>query len=421
MNARNILYAQSGGPTAVINTTAAGLISAAQSNIAHFGRIFAAKNGILGVLAEQLLDITALTTSELRRLSHTPGAAFGACRYKLPHPTTDSKPYERILAVLRAHDIGYFFYNGGGDSHDTIHKISQYCQQHGHPICCIGLPKTIDNDLAITDHSPGYGSAAKYIAISTQEIACDLASMAVSSTKVFVYEVMGRHAGWLAAASALARRDTQAAPHLILMPEVAFRPDDFLKQVEAQVKTHGHCMIVASEGLRDTNGKLVSELGGSDDFGHHQLGGLAAKLAKNIKAALGYKYHWCAADYCQRAACHAASQTDYDEAFALGQAAITEALAGTRDKMLTLERTSSQPYTSKIGLASLADVANIEACLPQHFISDCGYDVTPAAIAHMQPLIQGECRPSYQHGLPEVYHCQASTVRQRCCEYSTSE
>ncbi len=410
MTPKNILYAQSGGPTPVINATACGVIQAAKS--AGFLGVYAALNGIYGVLHENLVDVLKESETNIEYLKHTPGAAFGSCRYKLPSLEEDTAPYERILQVMKAHDIGYFFYNGGGDSHDTIHKISTYCQHNNYPLTCIGLPKTIDNDLAITDNSPGFGSVAKYIATTTQEISLDLASMALTSTKVFILEVMGRHAGWIAASSALGKNTPTHAPHILLLPEVAF-----LAAVKESVDSVGYCFICASEGIRHDDGRLVSETGDTDAFGHHQLGGLAPKLAHLIKEKLDYKYHWAVSDYCQRAASHAASLTDVTQAYALGETAVKQALSGLNDVMLTIQRTSSNPYAWTIGTASLGDVANREICIPNDMIKPNGFEVTDACLDYLRPFIQGEVSLPYKNGLPVYARLNCKPISKKLSPY----
>ncbi|HLB56978.1 MAG TPA: 6-phosphofructokinase [Coxiellaceae bacterium] len=400
MVGKNILYAQSGGPTAVINASACGVIETARKLMPN-AKIFAAKNGIIGVLNEELIDTSFESAEDIAALKHTPASAFGSCRYKLKKMEQDDKEYRRLIEVFKAHDIGYFFYNGGGDSQDTAHKVAELSIKMNYPMICIGIPKTIDNDLPITDSCPGFGSVAKYVAISTAEAGLDVKSMAASSTKVFILEVMGRHAGWIAAASGLIKNQASDPPHIILFPEIPFEEEKFLVEVEVAVDQFGYCVIVASEGIRKANGEFIQESGITDSFGHAQLGGVAPTLAECIKKNLGYKYHWAVADYLQRAAAHIASKTDVDQAYDLGKAAIEHALKGENNIMLTVVRESSKPYHWKIGTAKLADVANVEAKMPLDFISKNGFGITEKCREHMLPLIQGESYPPYKNGLPE--------------------
>ena len=400
MSKANILYAQSGGATAVINATAGGLIETARSYPDKIDKIYAAHNGILGVLNEELIDTNCESDESIAALQHTPASAFGTCRYKLKGIKEDKAQYQRLLEVFKAHNIQYFFYNGGGDSQDTSLKISQLSQSSDYPLTCIGIPKTIDNDLPLTDCCPGFGSVAKYIAVSVKEAALDVACMASTSTKVFILEVMGRHAGWIAAASGLARCSNRDAPHLILFPEVPWDEAKVLDKVDWQVKTRGYCVIVASEGLKDQSGKFLSESGAYDAFGHVQLGGVAPLIAKIIKDKLGYKYHWAVSDYLQRSARHIASHTDVEQAYTLGQRAIELALDGQNAVMLTIVRLSDRPYKWKIGTVDLSKVANREHTLPKAYISKNGLNITAACENYMRPLIEGEDYPPYEKGLP---------------------
>ncbi|WP_027467997.1 6-phosphofructokinase [Deefgea rivuli] len=393
----NALYAQSGGVTPVINASAAGVISAARQHPSHIGRIFAAKNGILGVLHEELIDTACLTTADLAQLKATPGGAFGSCRHKIK---TEAE-LARLLAVLKAWDIGYFFYNGGGDSADTCLKVAELAQAAGYPLLAIHVPKTIDNDLPHTDNSPGFGSVAKYVATSVREAGLDVASMAASSTKVFILEVMGRHTGWIAAASGLAARTEGEPPHLILLPEVAVNEERLLAAVENTVARYGYCVIVAAEGAKDTQGNFLAEAGGTDAFGHVQLGGTAPYLAALIKARCGFKCHWSVADYLQRAARHIASATDLAQAIAVGEAAVKLAVAGQGGMMTTIERLSDAPYTWDIGAVPLGVVANCEKPLPPEFITADGFGITAEARRYFAPLIAGEAPPPYVDGLPD--------------------
>ncbi len=399
MSKKNAFYAQSGGVTSVINATAAGVIETARKS-KKIGKVFAGKNGILGALDEELIDTSKDSLQNIKALLHTPGGAFGSCRYKLKSYKDNMKEYDRILEVFQAHNIGYFFYNGGGDSHDTAHKISELCLERGLSIQCIGIPKTIDNDLPLTDNSPGFGSVAKYVAISTAEAGLDVKSMCSTSTKVFILEVMGRHAGWIAAASGLAQNNAGDSPHIILFPEVIFNKTKFLTKVRNCVKKHGFCTIVASEGLKAKSGKFLSDQGNTDAFGHAQLGGVASILANMIKEKYGYKYHFALADYLQRSARHIASKTDLDQAFALGVKAVKLAEAGKNAIMPIITRTKQSPYRWKISHAPLSKIANVEKKMPKSFISADGMHITKKCRDYLSPLIQGEAWPPFKNGVP---------------------
>lgn len=376
MSKKNIFYAQSGGATAVINSSACGVIEAAREVNDQIGTVYAGRNGIIGALREELIDTAHETPEAIAALRHTPASAFGSCRYKLKKIEDDDSQYRRLIEVFAAHDIGYFFYNGGGDSQDTAYKVSQLSEKMGYPLTCIGIPKTIDNDLAFTDNSPGFGSVAKYVAISIHEAALDVACMAATSTKVFILEVMGRHAGWIAAAAGLAAKEEGDAPHVILFPEIAFEPEAFLKKVDDAVKKFGHCVIAVSEGLRHPDGRFVCESGLTDAFGHEQLGGVAPVIARYVKSKLGYKNHWAVSDYLQRAARHIASGTDVDQAYALGRAAVEYALNGANNVMLTIERLDGPKYDWRINTAPLSEVANVEAKMPRDHITEDGFGIT---------------------------------------------
>lgn len=413
MSKKNALYAQSGGVTAVINASACGVIETAKQHPQSIGKVYAGNNGILGVLREELIDVSRETTKSIAGLRHTPSAAFGSCRYKLKNIDEHQAEYERLIAVFKAHNIGYFFYNGGGDSQDTTHKIAEFSARANYPVQCIGIPKTIDNDLPLTDNCPGFGSVAKYVAISTREAAFDVASMCASSTKIFVLEVMGRHAGWIAAASSLAAQHDGDAPHIILFPEIAFNREKFLRRVNRCVKKHGYCVIVASEGTQTADGKFLADGGSKDAFGHIQLGGVAPVIANMVKDALGYKYHWAVADYLQRSARHIASKTDVDQAYALGKAAVDFAVAGDNAIMPIIIRGKGKRYSWKIGQAPLADMANTEKMLPRHYISGNGFEVTPAGKAYLAPLILGEDYPPYKNGLPDYVKLKKQQVTKK--------
>ncbi|MET0331646.1 MAG: 6-phosphofructokinase [Dyella sp.] len=411
-----LLYAQSGGVTAVINASAAGVIETAR---ARGIPVYAARNGILGVLREELIDTTKESKTAIAALRHTPGGAFGSCRFKLTSLEENRAAYERLIEVCRAHDIRGFLYNGGNDSADTALKISRLGKSMGYDIRCIGVPKTIDNDLAVTDCSPGFGSVAKYIATSVREASLDVASMADTSTKVFILEVMGRHAGWIAAAAGLAGTGADAAPHVILFPEVRFDQSAFLAKVKATVEQVGWCTVVASEGVRDGDGHFLSETGARDAFGHAQLGGLAPVLAGLVRDHLGYKYHWAVPDYLQRSARHLASQVDAEQAYAVGKAAVDYALAGHNAVMPVIVRTGETPYRWTIEPAPLSKIANHEKTMPRRFISRDGYAITDAARRYLAPLIRGEAPlPFGRDGLPDYVSLKLRTVPTRLPPWS---
>jgi 6-phosphofructokinase 1 len=410
---RNALYAQSGGVTAVINASALGVIEACRGHRDRIGKLYAGRDGIVGALTEDLIDIGRETPATIRALRHTPSGAFGSARYKLKDLERDRAKYERLIEVFRAHDIGYFFYNGGNDSMDTALKLSQLGAQSGYPIACIGIPKTVDNDLPVTDCCPGFGSVAKYVAVSTLEASMDVASMARTSTRVFILEVMGRHAGWIAAAGGLAARKSGEAPHIILFPEIAFDRERFLARVKDTVESKGYCVIVASEGARDRAGKFLSDMGTRDAFGHVQLGGVAPTLAAMVKEAHGYKYHWALADYLQRSARHIASRVDVEQAYAVGRAAVELAMAGKNAVMPVIRRKSSKPYRWDIGSVSIDQVANREKMVPRHYITADGFGITAACRNYLAPLIAGEAYPPYKDGIPAYATLKGARVRRR--------
>ena len=399
MNKKNAIYAQSGGVTSVINATAAGVIETAlRSN--KINKIYAAKNGILGVLREELFDISKENLKEINKLIYTPGGAFGSCRYKLKEFKDQENEYSRLVEIFKKHNIGYFFYNGGGDSQDTANKISEITAQLGWFVQCIGIPKTVDNDLAYTDNSPGFGSVAKYVAISTIEAGLDVASMAETSTKVFILEVMGRHAGWIAASSGLASQLKGDPPHLIIFPEIPFRKSTFLKAVKKTVNKEGYCVIVTSEGAQYKNGKFLAEAETKDAFGHKQLGGVAPFLANLIKDSLGYKFHWAVSDYLQRSARHIASTVDLEQAYSVGKYAVKYAENGDSGVMPIIVRGKGKKYTWKISKAPLNKIANKEKKLPKKYITKDGFNITKACREYLLPLIQGEAYPRYKKGIP---------------------
>ena len=407
---KNAFYAQSGGVTAVINASACGVIETARAHSDQIGTVFAGKNGIIGALKEELIDTSLESSETIAALKHTPGGAFGSCRYKLKSLQDNRAEYERLIEVFKAHNIGYFFYNGGGDSADTCLKVSELSQHMGYSIHAVHIPKTVDNDLPITDNCPGFGSVAKYIAIATMEASLDIVSMCASSTKIFILETMGRHAGWIAAAGGLAGNSSDEPPHIILFPEVAFDEEAFLAKVDASVKQCGYCVIVASEGARYADGNFLADSGTIDVFGHKQLGGLAPTLAELIKSKLGYKHHWAVADYLQRSARHIASAVDVEQAYAVGKAAVEYALAGKNSVMPAITRLPGPEYAWHITEAPLSQVANVEKFMPREFISADGFGITQAAREYLQPLIEGESYPPYQNGLPSYTRIKGQVV-----------
>ena len=417
MPKRNAFYAQSGGVTAVINASACGVIETARKRKDHIGKIYAGRNGIIGALTEDLIDTGKESASAIAALRHTPAGAFGSCRYKLKGIDESRPQYERLIAVFKAHDIGYFFYNGGGDSADTCLKVSQLSKTMGYPIQAIHVPKTVDNDLPITDCCPGFGSVAKYVAVSLREASFDVASMAKTSTKVFILEVMGRHAGWIAAAGGLAAEKPGDLPIMILFPEVRFDRAQFLARVDALVKRYGYCSVVVSEGVKDVEGKFLSDQGLRDAFGHAQLGGVAPVIAAMIKDGLKLKYHYSVADYLQRAARHIASKTDVAQAYAVGKAAVDLAIKGRNAVMPTIVRKSNSPYKWTVGVANLADVANVEKKLPQDFISDDGFGITDKCRRYLAPLILGEDYPPFKNGLPNYVRLKNVAVSRKLPEF----
>jgi 6-phosphofructokinase 1 len=397
---RNALYAQSGGVTAVINASACGVIETARKHRDRIGKVYAGRDGIIGVLTEDLIDTSKDTPAAIRALRHTPAGAFGSCRYKLKGLEENRAQYERLLAVFEAHDIGYFLYNGGNDSADTTWKVSQLAGKLGYPLACIGIPKTVDNDLVATDNCPGFGSVAKYVATSMRETGYDVASMARTSTRVFVLEVMGRHAGWITAACGLAAEKEGEAPHILLFPELPFEAEPFLARVEAVVKAHGFCTVGVSEGLRDKEGKFLSESGMRDAFGHAQLGGVAPRIASLVRNRFGYRCHWAVADYLQRAARHLASRVDVEQAYAVGKAAVELAVKGSTAVMPIIVRKSDRPYRWTIGTGQLKDIANREKMMPREYITDDGFHITRRCRDYLAPLIVGEDPPPFRNGLP---------------------
>ena len=413
---RNAFYAQSGGVTAVINASACGVIETARQQRGRIGKVYAGRHGIVGALSEDLIDTGKESAAAIRALRYTPAGAFGSARYKLKKYEDNPAQYQRLIDVFKAHDIGYFFYNGGGDSADTCLKVSQLADKLGYPIQAIHVPKTVDNDLPITDCSPGFGSVAKYVAVSIREAGFDVASMAKTSTKVFIMEVMGRHAGWIAAAGGLAADKEGAAPHIVLFPEITFDEERFCARVKQCVEKYGYCAVVVSEGVRNAEGKFLADAGIRDAFGHAQLGGVAPVVAQLVKEKLGYKYHWAVADYLQRAARHIASKVDVEQAYAVGKSAVELAMKGHNSVMPTIVRVADKPYKWKVGIAKLADVANQEKMLPRDFITADGMHITAKARRYLAPLIKGEDYPPYQDGLPRYVTLKNVPVKKKLSE-----
>ncbi len=418
MKPRNAFYAQSGGVTAVINVSGAAVIETARKYPKKIGKVYAGRNGIIGALTEDLIDTSKESIASIRALRHTPAGAFGSCRYKLKSLEQNRREYERLIEVFKAHDIGYFFYNGGGDSADTCLKISQLSESMGYPLTAVHVPKTVDNDLPITDCSPGFGSVAKYVAVSMREAGLDVASMAKTSTKVFVLEVMGRHAGWITAACGLAAEKAGEAPQLLLFPEIEFDQQKFLAKVDESVRKHGFCAIGVSEGIKGANGKFVSESGLVDAFGHAQLGGVAPVIADLVKRELKLKYHWAVADYLQRAARHIASKTDVEQSYALGKAAVEYAIAGMNGVMPAVKRIKAKPYTWTIVPAPLTEIANREKKMPRDFITADGFHITQKCRNYLQPLIEGEAYPPYKGGLPDYVRLKNAAVKKKLPGFS---
>ena len=412
MKSQNAIYAQSGGVTSVINATASAVIETSRKS-KKINKLYAGKDGIIGILNEELIDTSLENSSDIKKLMHTPGGAFGSCRHKLKDVNQSKREYERLIDVFKAHNIGYFFYNGGGDSQDTSNKIAQYTKDAGFPVTCIGIPKTIDNDLPYTDNCPGFGSVAKYIATSTKEAALDVKSMSKSSTKVFIFEVMGRHAGWLAASAGLAKSKNNSAPHIILLPEVTFNEKLFLKKVKEVVKKEDYCVIVVSEGAKYKNGKFLADAGTVDSFGHKQLGGVAPRIADMISNKLGFKYHWAVSDYLQRSARHISSQVDLDHAYAVGKAAVEYASSGENAIMPIIVRKKNKPYSWEVGKVALSKVANIEKKMPRNFISKDGFGITQSCKNYLSPLIQGEDWAPFEDGVIQTASLKNKLIKKK--------
>jgi len=413
----NALYAQAGGVTAVINASACGVVETCRAHSAQIGAVYGGLDGIVGVLAEELIDLAAESAETIAGLRYTPGGAFGTCRFDLGTPESHPHQYHRLMEVFQAHDIRYFFYNGGGGSMLTAHKVAQYCEAHGFPVTCVGVPKTMDNDLPLTDCSPGFGSTAKFIATAVREVGYDVASMATTSTKVFILEVMGRHTGWVAAASALAAECPDDPPHVILFAERAFDAERFLAKVQAVIDRVGYCVVVAAEGLLDADGQFVAVAQTSKTYGHEQLGGVAMYLAGLVKQRFGHKTHWSNADYLQRAARHIGSRTDVEQAYAVGRHAVELALDGHHSVMPVIRRIADAPYQWALGHVSLSEVADVEMPVPEHFIDEEGFNVTEAARRYLLPLIAGEDYPPMCNGLPSFVRLKRQLVAKKLAVY----
>jgi ATP-dependent phosphofructokinase / diphosphate-dependent phosphofructokinase len=410
---KNAFYAQSGGVSAVINASACGVIETAMKQRRYIDKIYAGRDGIVGALTEDLIDVTKESRETIRGLRYTPSGAFGSARFKLKGLEQNRAEYERLIEIFRAHDIGYFFYNGGNDSMDTALKVSQIGASLGYPITCVGVPKTVDNDLPHTDCCPGFGSVAKYIAVSTLEAGLDVGSMARTSTKVFVLEVMGRHAGWIAAAGGLAGRKPNEPPHIILFPEIPFEQQKFLDKVKQSVTDFGYCVIVVSEGAAYPDGRFLADAGTKDAFGHTQLGGVAPVVANMVREAHGYKFHWAVADYLQRAGRHIASKVDVEQAYAVGKAAVELGVKGVNAVMPAIVRKASKPYKWTIGHVPLEEVANKEKKLPRDYITEDGFGITAACRRYLEPLIAGEDYPPYKDGLPAYVRIKGVRVKKK--------
>ena len=396
---KNALYAQSGGVTSVINSSAYGVILQLKETQSD-ALIYAAKDGILGIINDNVYDLQK-TQKPLNLLLNSPAGMFGSCRYKLPE-ITEKEFYNKMFEKLDKRSIKYIFYNGGNDSADTCLKIALAAKGIGYDLNAIAVPKTIDNDLIVTDNCPGFGSVAKYVATSAMEASLDLKSMCKTSTKVFVLEVMGRHAGWIAAAAELANTlCSDIYVHKILLPEVPFNEEKFLQGVESDISKFGYSVIVASEGLKDSNGNLYSEAGQKDSFGHSQLGGLSPKIAKLIKDKIGLKYHWAVSDYLQRSARHLSSMTDIEQAIAVGRYAVDFALSGKTGIMPVIKRVSNDPYRWEIAEGDLSEIANQEKLVPDNYIAENKFRINSSGIAYLKPLIQGESFPDFFSGLPK--------------------
>jgi len=399
---KNLLYAQSGGVTPVINASAYGAIRAALT-LPQIKEVYAAKNGIQGVLDEELYHLNAENPNEIEKIPYTPGGIFGSCRVKISSREGDPdwEKLERIFEVFRAHDIGYFLYNGGNDSMETAHAISAYAKENGLDLRVIGIPKTVDNDLLYTDYCPGYGSAAKFTATAILEATKDLKSMSASSTKVFILESMGRHAGWLAASSALSRVNGEAGPSVILLPEIPFSEEAFLTRVEEEIRTKGFCSVVASEALKDDNGDFISTAGYTDSFGNVQLGKICFTLEKIVREKLNVKVHTGLPDYLQRSSRHIASLADWQDAIEAGARSVFWMVHDRLSDMMTvIIRDMSTPYIRHFDFVPLSKIAGKTRTLPAEYIDAEALNVTEGFMEYALPLIKGEAPDNYHLGIP---------------------
>jgi len=417
MAKKNAVYAQSGGVTSVINASAYGVLIAAQQ--ADFiDQVYAGYDGINGVLEERLIDLGQEDPDALAALRYTPAGAFGSARRKLQDVEKDRSAFERIIEVFAAHDVQYFFYNGGNDSMDTVNKLSKFAKDHSYPLQVIGIPKTVDNDLPITDCCPGFGSVAKYNAVSMMEGSLDTGSMHRDSTKVFVLETMGRNAGWIAAATGLASRGEEEGPHLILLPEVPFDPKRFLQAVEDTVRRVGFCAVTVSEGARNAEGKVLSEVGGQDAFGHSQLGGAGQYIQEVVKNELKLKTHGAVLDYCQRSGRHLASKVDVIQAIECGKRAVELAGRGGTGRMVTIVREQDAPYQWSLSHTDAANIANQEKKIPSEYIREDGFHITEGFRTYCLPLIQGEDYPPYHEGLPAYTRLKKALVTPKLAPFA---
>jgi len=403
-SANNVLYAQAGGVSAVINASAAAVIEKVQKHPDQFGKIYTALNGIKGVLEEALIDVSNMSSETLERLKHQPGAAFKACRFDLDPLEHNTAQYERVLEVFKTYEIGYFFYNGGNGSMVTAQKVADYCGEHGHPVICVGVAKTIDNDLDLSHCSPGFGSAAKYIATSFLEASLDIISMHETSSKFFVMECMGRNTGWLTLAAGLAKEVIPDLPLILLPAERAFNKTLFIQKVEQLISEKGYCVCAVSEGLQDEQGEYLAIAGIEHTLerDYTQLGGVGSYLSHMVSQHIQSKTHCAVPDYLQRSASHIVSQTDWQMAYDAGKASVEAALRGAHGVLPIIEVTGENPLTWCFKTVELEAVANLEKTVPDNFLTEDGMDITPAALDYLRPLIQGERPVHFKNGLPDI-------------------